>query len=79
MELVTYRTGEPEYVGVYACRVPMDGQPGLHEDRFLMWFNGTWGHLGSDQAYRGTVVGWVGPLQRTRSGPGTAPFVAGGG
>lgn len=76
MSLVTYNTGEPEEVGVYACRVPMAESPGLHEDEFLMWFNGSWGYLGSDARYRGTVIGWVGPLQRTRAGGGTAPMVA---
>lgn len=78
MGIVTYNTGEPEEVGVYACRVPME-LPGLHTDIFLFWINGKWGYLGSDQNYRGTVVGWVGPLQRTRAGSGVAPFVAGGG
>lgn len=65
MPLVKYNTeSKPAEVGVYACRVPMEGCPSLFEDKFLMWFDGSWGYLRSDQKYRGQVAGWVGPLQR---------------
>lgn len=57
-------TDEPTEVGVYACRVPDDMLPALRRDIFLMWFNGRWSHIGSDQRYRGMVIGWIGPLQR---------------
>ena len=64
-ELVKYNKGQPTEQGVYACRVenPDAGFPLLH-DRFLIWINGRWSYLGSDQYYRGKVLGWVGPLQR---------------
>jgi hypothetical protein len=66
MKTLEYNTGDPIEKGVYACRV--DGKmPPFHEDKFLMWFDGDWGYLGSDQSYRGVVHGWIGPLSRTRS------------
>lgn len=55
---------EPIKNGVYACRVPCNKVDGLYEDKFLMWFDGRWSHIGSDQRYRGIVAGWIGPLQR---------------
>ena len=64
MTLVQYnKTDDPTSVGVYACRVPIDGTI-LYEDKFLMWFDGRWSHCGSDQRYRGEVTGWIGPLER---------------
>jgi hypothetical protein len=62
--VVEYNTDDPIRTGVYACRVPSDRLPGLHEDKFLMWMDGRWSYPGSDQNYRGDVDGWVGPLQR---------------
>jgi hypothetical protein len=60
--MIHYTTGiNPTSVGVYACRV-QDGD--LLKDIFLMWFDGRWGYLGSDQRYRGEVAGWAGPLAR---------------
>ena len=59
---------DPTESGVYACRVPSDHCPGLYTDIFLMWMDGKWGYLGSDQRYRGHVAGWVGPLQRRMKG-----------
>jgi len=65
MPLIQYNIeDDPIETGVYACRVPMDGCPTLLEDEFLMWHNGSWGYLSSDQKYRGPVIGWIGPLQR---------------
>jgi hypothetical protein len=62
--MITYTTDtDPTQTGVYACRVPMDDSV-LMEDKFLMWFEGRWSYPGSDQRYRGEVIGWVGPLQR---------------
>lgn len=61
--MIYYVTEEdPSETGVYACRVPMTDV--LYKDEFLMWFGGCWNHLGSDQRYRGEVIGWIGPLQR---------------
>ena len=60
-----YQTGEPHEVGVYACRVL--GEVGLYEnieDVFLMWIDGKWAYLSSDQYCRKGVVGWLGPLPR---------------
>lgn len=62
-----YRTGSPKKVGVYACRAPLDNihdSATLYEDHFLMWFEGEWYYLDSDQKFRGEVYGWVGPLPR---------------
>lgn len=65
MALIPYNIeGDPTETGVYACRVPMNECPDLLEDRFLMWFDGSWGYLRSDAKYRGPVLGWIGPLQR---------------
>lgn len=61
---VKYRAGNPVVTGVYACRVPDDEICGYFDDLFLMWLDGKWGYLGSDQKYRGEVVGWIGPLAR---------------
>jgi hypothetical protein len=62
--MISYNTtDDPTERGVYACRVPHE-LPGLYKDEFLSWINGKWGYLGSDQNYRGEVIGWIGPLQR---------------
>lgn len=63
--MIKYDTDiEPTKNGVYACRVPCNQVDGLYEDEFLMWFDGRWSYIGSDQRYRGRVAGWIGPLQR---------------
>lgn len=65
MSLTEYSTGEPTENGVYACRVPLAPvRLGLLEDKFLLWYKDSWKRLGSDQNYRGAVMGWIGPLQR---------------
>lgn len=65
MPIIEYNTNSnPTETGVYACRVPMDVNPDLLEDKFLMWIDGRWGYLRSDQYYRGVVLGWIGPLRR---------------
>lgn len=58
--------GLPQATGVYACRVDDPRGTGLVVDVFLMWFNGRWSFLSSDQNFRGEVHGWVGPLPRLR-------------
>lgn len=57
-------TTDPTESGVYACRVPSEKIPGFFTDVFLMWVEGRWHYIGSDQRYRGDVTGWVGPLRR---------------
>lgn len=56
--------GDPTETGVYACRVDHPRMSGFCADAFLMWFNGEWGFLNSDQRFRGEVHGWIGPLPR---------------
>lgn len=63
--MISYKTGcNPEERGVYACRIENPDVPQLLKDVFLMWFDNQWGYTGSDQKYRGEVLGWIGPLQR---------------
>ncbi len=64
VKVIKYKTGSPKARGVYACRVPKFGVQGLLEDVFLFWQENKWWYLSSDQGYRGTVLGWIGPLQR---------------
>lgn len=58
----------PDHIGVYACRVDdlQMGHP-FQKDVFLMWMDGRWSYLGSDQRFRGDVYGFVGPIPRTKS------------
>ena len=58
-----YQYGDPTENGVYACRVDHPFMSGLMEDIFLMWYDGQWTYLGSDQRFRGEVW-WIGPLPR---------------
>lgn len=68
MPMISYNTsGPPTETGVYACRVPMDGV--LLDDLFLLWSEGAWSYLCSDQRYRGQMLGWIGPLQRRMTPP----------
>jgi len=63
--IIEYATGRlPSRVGVYACRVPDLDAPHLLQDQFLVYMEGEWCYLGSDQRFRGEVKGWIGPLQR---------------
>jgi hypothetical protein len=63
---IEYTTGRnPATNGVYACRCPRKlFDSVLKEDYFLTYLNGKWYHVGSDQAFRGEVSGWIGPLNR---------------
>lgn len=56
--------GQPDSVGVYACRVPMIEEPSLLEDLFLMWDGKKWFYLMSDQECRREVKKCLGPLAR---------------
>lgn len=60
-----YNTGTPTKTGVYACVVDDSRDPNglLTTDKFLIYYNG-WSYPGSDQKFRGTVYGWIGPLPR---------------
>jgi hypothetical protein len=63
--MITYFTDcDPTEPGVYACRIPDPDCAPLLIDRFLLWYDGGWQYCGSDQRYRGVVIGWIGPLQR---------------
>ena len=58
--------GLPQDTGVDACRGDDPHGRGLVVDIFLMWFNGRWSYLSSDQNFRGEVHGWIGPLPRLK-------------
>jgi len=61
--LIKYRTGTPVFTGVYACRVRV-GSTGT-TDAFIVWNNGQWVANNMDFGpFMGTVLGWLGPLQR---------------
>ncbi len=77
---VSYETGLPVEIGVYACRVPMVGNDGqfivrnckrspeyLLEDVFLLWDGRHWYHSGSSVRFRLDVKFFIGPLQRVHS------------
>lgn len=66
MAFVEYVIGaDPEANGVYACRVPKYGWDApIAEDCFLLWLDNEWVYVGSNQRYRGVVLGWIGPLRR---------------
>ena len=66
MKIQYEEIGLPQDTGVYACRVDDPHGRGLVVDIFLMWFNGRWCYLNSDQFFRGEVHGWIGPLPRLR-------------
>lgn len=74
-ELLHYHEeGDPTFGGTYACRVEIDrptvrGRQTLLDDQFLFWDERAkrWGYPGSDQWYRGVVLGWIGPLARKLS------------
>lgn len=58
---------EPTQTGVYACRVPdAEMGPPFCKDVFLLWIEGCWNYLGSAARYRGDVLGFVGPIPRTK-------------
>lgn len=57
-------TDEPSKPGVYACRIQDRDIPDLFEDIFFTWSSKKWHYPGSDQTFRGKVLGWIGPLDR---------------
>jgi len=58
--------GDPTETGVYAVRVDHPKVDTLTVDAFLLWHEGKWFYLNSDQQHRGEVHGWIGPLPRIR-------------
>jgi len=63
--MVNYSTGTPTETGVYATRINHTSYgSSFLLDQFLLWYEGRWWYLGSDQRCRYEVRGWVGPLQR---------------
>ena len=61
-------TFPPKEQGMYVCYVKNDTYPDdfkYPEKILLMWMhnnNGKWGYPSSDQDFRGTVYGYIGPL-----------------
>lgn len=77
---VSYATGKPVEVGIYACRVPMVGNDGqfivrnckrnpeyLLEDVFLQWDGERWYYCASTERFRREVKFFIGPLQRVHA------------
>lgn len=62
--MIEYQKGTPTEMGVYAVRVYDEEIDWIVRDAFLLWYEGSWEYLGSDQRYRGEVLGWLGPLAR---------------
>lgn len=58
----------PTFTGIYACRIEDEDFVPFLKDIFLYWDNEKkkWGYPKSDQFYRGSVLGWLGPLERKR-------------
>lgn len=56
----------PAQNGLYVAYVDPDMDVPFSAKLLLMWMDGRWGYPGSDQNYRGTVYGWVGPLPAMR-------------
>lgn len=60
--LLKYRTGEPIFSGVYACRVRKEG---VTVDAFVVRNDGRWVvYSAGYEPFFGNVLGWLGPLQR---------------
>ncbi len=61
--LLKYRTGNPVFSGVYACRVQREGSTVV--DAFIVRNDGRWVVYGANyEPFFGNVLGWLGPLQR---------------
>lgn len=61
--MIVYKSGDPDRVGVYACRFIADvGE----QDQFLEWDGAHWRWARNyvPLQEQGRVVGWIGPLQR---------------
>lgn len=54
--------GKPASHGLYVAYVDDDAQATFATRMFLVW-DGKWSYPLSDMNYRGTVYGWIGPLE----------------
>lgn len=57
--------GNPRIDGMYVAYVEGIIEPYTKRE-LLMWVYGVWSYPGSDQKYRGTIYGWIGPLPTPR-------------
>ncbi len=55
-------SGNPRNIGLYVAYVDPELDIPYAKKTLLLWIDGKWGYPGSDQNYRGTVHGWIGPL-----------------
>jgi len=54
--------GTPPKAGTYVVyELLAPGFP-YPQKQLLLWHEGVWSYSGSDQNYRGEVLGWIGPL-----------------
>ncbi len=61
------KTGDPSKNGVYVAYVSPRMELSIWPDKmFLSWYENQWYHTGSDQKYRDTVYGFLGPLPSMR-------------
>lgn len=61
MEISGGENANPKEMGVYVAYI--NGPVMRYAERkLLFWDNNGWLYLGSDQRYRDTVYGWIGPL-----------------
>lgn len=57
----------PHENGVYACRVVLFSTPVTEiEDKFLIWHDGWWQYTHTYHRCHNHVIGWIGPLPRTK-------------
>lgn len=57
---------DPESNGVYVAYVDHENGGKFAAKIILVFQDGEWYYLGSDQRYRGEVHGWIGPLPSLR-------------
>lgn len=56
------KNGNPPENGMYVVYVDHRYVCAYPDKKLLMYVNGRWGYLNSDQNFRGKVHGWIGPL-----------------
>lgn len=62
MSEIKLKIGNPTRNGTYVCYIEHDHMPRYPDKKLLVWHEGRWGYRMSDQFFRDTVLGWVGPL-----------------
>lgn len=62
--------GTPPKNGMYVAYVEEMGIR-FCQKMLLMWIDGKWCYLSSDQKYRGHAYGWIGPLSKLEIGDET--------